>query len=87
MKSLKFRYAPIELVVQVSDGFIFLEQKGDDAIYYKLDLDFNSVWEKKIKRLIFNLFYIGSDIKIPDGSGEADLNPDNGEINNWILTK
>ena len=88
MNHLKYRYAPIEFIVQAKDGLILLEEKGvDDGLCYKINSEFKTVWEKKIDFTVYFLGYQDGRLKIHDGSGEADLDADTGEITNWVLKK
>ncbi len=95
MKILKPRLGGgIKLVICLSDGYIVLEGYAQyihgTSNLYKLDHDLNLVWEAKIANgynAISNVFLDGHILKVYDGSGEAQLDPNSGQISGWIFTK
>ncbi len=95
MRILQPKHSMIEKMIDTGDGFIILEDDWDPkkgkSNLYKVDKNFEIIWEAD-RDPNLSAFYnitIRNDDKliIYDGCGEAELNPDTGELTNWILTK
>lgn len=95
MMRIKARYSSISNIIVTSNGFIILETYGpkvnDKPLLYKIDLKGNLVWETKhpvpSASQFCNLILKDKKVIVHDGSGETDVNPDTGELTNWILTR
>lgn len=95
MINLRPKYSSISGIIVCSDGFIVLESYGpkvnDKCYLYKISLSGNLIWEVQHPTHKYaqfcNLEIRNNKLIVHDGSGEANLNPDTGELTKWVLTK
>ena len=95
MIHIKPKYSEIADIIVISDGYIILESYGPQInlkpYLYKLDLAGQLVWEQghpdPKNHQFSNLFLVENNVFVYDGTGEARLNPQTGELTDWVMTK
>lgn len=95
MIEIKPKYSEISNIIVVDDGYIILESSGPqiklEPYLYKLDLSGKLVWEQRHRApehaQFLNLFVRDNGIYVFDGTGEARVNPQTGELTDWLMTK
>ena len=95
MMQIKPKYSKISSLIVVADGYIILESPGPQIqmqpYLYKLDLTGHLVWEQRhpapVNARFINLYLLDNNIVVFDGTGEARLNPQTGELTDWLMTK
>ena len=95
MIQIKPKYSKISRVIVVPDGYIILESYGAEVnlkpYLYKIDLAGQLVWEQRHPvpeyHQFSNLFLVENNVFVYDGTGEARLNPQTGELTDWLMTK
>ena len=95
MIHIKPKYSEIADIIVISDGYIILESYGPQInlkpYLYKLDLAGQLVWEQghpdPKNHQFCDLELRGDQIIAHDGTGEARLNPQTGELTDWLMTK
>jgi hypothetical protein len=95
MIQIKPKYSRISRVIVVPDGYIILESYGAEVnlkpYLYKIDLAGQLVWEQchRVPKYhqYCDLELRGDQIIAHDGTGEARLNPQTGELTDWLMTK
>jgi hypothetical protein len=82
-------------VIDCGNGYICLEESSLNnndtrSNLYKLDRNGVQVWEAEFRSpwmMYCDLTFEGPVLKAHNGAGKATLNPNTGELTNWVLTK